>query len=121
MTAPSFLDVLEEIIHTVVEPVGDDRLCGVIDFGCSAVGDPACDLTPAWTVFGGSRRRRFMDAVPVDEETWNRARGWALWKAVVALPTLPEDDPRSDGSRYGWRWTALGVVDQIVTEFRSQR
>ena len=28
----------------------DDRLCGVIDFGCSAVGDPACDLTFASTV-----------------------------------------------------------------------
>ena len=26
--------------------VRDDRLCGVIDFGCSAIGDPACDLTP---------------------------------------------------------------------------
>ena len=25
--------------------VRDDRLCGVIDFGCSATGHPACDLT----------------------------------------------------------------------------
>ncbi len=100
--------------------VRNDRLCGVIDFGCSAVGDPACDLTPAWTVFEGESRRRFMRAVPVDDDTWARARGWALWKAVISVPTLPEDDAGNDGSRYGWRWTALGVVDQIITEFRSR-
>lgn len=101
--------------------VSDDQLCGVIDFGCSAVGDPACDLTLAWTVFDGESRRRFMRAVPVDNDTWDRARGWALWKAVVALPALPEDDPRNNGSRYGWHWTALGVVDQLITEFRSRQ
>jgi aminoglycoside phosphotransferase (APT) family kinase protein len=100
--------------------VRNDRLCGVIDFGCSAVGDPACDLTPAWTVFEGESRRRFMRAVPADDDTWVRARGWALWKAVISVSTLPEDDAGNDGSRYGWRWTPLGVVDQIITEFRSR-
>jgi aminoglycoside phosphotransferase (APT) family kinase protein len=100
--------------------VRDDRLCGVIDFGCSAIGDPACDLTLAWTTFEGSSRERFMRTVPVDRGTWARARGWALWKAVVALPTLPEDNPRNDGTRFGWRWTAVGVVDQIIKEFRAE-
>jgi aminoglycoside phosphotransferase (APT) family kinase protein len=100
--------------------VRDDRLCGVIDFGCSAIGDPACDLTIAWTTFEGSSRTRFMQSVPVDRGAWARARGWALWKAVVALPTLPEDDPRNDGTRFGWRWTAIGVVDQIITAFRAE-
>jgi aminoglycoside phosphotransferase (APT) family kinase protein len=99
--------------------VRDDRLCGVIDFGCSAIGDPACDLTLAWTTFEGSSRTRFMQSVPVDRGAWARARGWALWKAVVALPTLPEDDPRNDGTRFGWRWTAIGVVDQIINDFRA--
>jgi hypothetical protein len=62
-----------------------------------------------------------MQAVPADDDTWARARGWALWKAVIGLRTLPENDPRNDGSRFGWRWTALGVVDQIITESRSRR
>jgi len=110
-------------VHGDVTPsnliVRDDRLCGVIDFGCSAIGDPACDLAVAWTVFERSSRARFMRSVPVDRSTWARARGWALWKAVVALPGLPEDDPRNDGSRFGWRWTATGVVDQIIVDFRS--
>jgi len=30
-----------------------DGLCVMIDFGCTAVGDPACDLTAAWTMFEG--------------------------------------------------------------------
>jgi aminoglycoside phosphotransferase (APT) family kinase protein len=36
--------------------VVDGRLSSVIDFGCSAVGDPACDLAIAWTFFFGESR-----------------------------------------------------------------
>jgi aminoglycoside phosphotransferase (APT) family kinase protein len=100
--------------------VRDDRLCGVIDFGCAAIGDPACDLTMAWTTFEGPSRERFLQSVPVDRATWARARGWALWKAVIALPTLPEDDPRNDGSRFGWRWSATGVVDQVIADLHRR-
>jgi len=60
-----------------------------------------------------------MQAVPVDDAAWARARGWALWKAVKALPTPPDDHPRNNGTRLGWRWTARGVSDQIITDFRS--
>ena len=66
--------------------VRDDRLCGVIDFGCCAVGDPACDLTVAWTTFEGTSRQRFMQAIDADDSMWARAPGWALWKAVKMLP-----------------------------------
>ena len=52
--------------------IGDDRLCGVIDFGCSAVGDPACDLTATWTMFEGTSRQRFVQAVAYDDDTWSR-------------------------------------------------
>ncbi len=66
--------------------VGDDgNLVAVIDFGTCGVGDPACDLVPAWTVFAGSARRRFKDAVAQDAATWARARGWALWKGFITL------------------------------------
>ncbi len=64
--------------------VGEDgRLCAVIDFGCSGVGDPACDLTLAWTFLDGEARDAFRDAIALDGATWARARGWALWKALV--------------------------------------
>jgi aminoglycoside phosphotransferase (APT) family kinase protein len=34
------------------------QLSAVIDFGCSAVGDPACDLSIAWTFFSARAARR---------------------------------------------------------------
>lgn len=61
----------------------DGRLSAVIDFGCSAVGDPACDMVIAWTLFAGESRRALMDAMPIDDATWARGRGWALWKGVL--------------------------------------
>ena len=61
----------------------DGRLAAVIDWGSSAVGDPACDLVIAWTFFAGASRAAFRAAVQADEMTWARARGWALWKALL--------------------------------------
>jgi aminoglycoside phosphotransferase (APT) family kinase protein len=97
----------------------DDRLCGVIDFGCAAVGDPACDLTPAWTMFEGASRARFRATVRADTGPWARARGWALWKALIDIPGRPFDDPGRTGARFGWRWDAPGVIDQVIADFRS--
>ena len=65
--------------------VRDGRLSAVIDFGCCAVGDPACDLTIAWTFLSGDAREAFRAGVPVDGATWARGRGWALWKALITL------------------------------------
>jgi aminoglycoside phosphotransferase (APT) family kinase protein len=96
----------------------DDRLCGVIDFGCAAIGDPACDLTAAWTLFTGASRARFVEALPFDESTWARARGWALWKALISIPGRAIDDPGRNGTQFGWRWDALGVIEQLITEAR---
>jgi aminoglycoside phosphotransferase (APT) family kinase protein len=54
------------------------RLTGVIDFGIVGIGDPACDLIPAWYLFGGDTRELFRAAADVDDTTWARGRGWAL-------------------------------------------
>lgn len=65
--------------------VTDGALSAVIDFGTSGVGDPACDLVIAWTMFSGASREAFRHAVGQDDATWARARGWALWKALLGL------------------------------------
>jgi aminoglycoside phosphotransferase (APT) family kinase protein len=70
------------------------RLSAVIDFGQLAAGDPACDLTIAWTFFSGAARRVFREQVGSDAETWVRARGWALWKALLELRAHLRDDNR---------------------------
>lgn len=61
------------------------RLSGLIDFGCCAVGDPACDLTIAWTLFDGAARQAFRDSLNDNAATWARARGWAVWKAALQI------------------------------------
>ncbi|MBT2532752.1 phosphotransferase [Arthrobacter sp. ISL-48] len=58
----------------------DGGLSAVIDFGCSGVGGPACDMVIAWTFFDSSARRVFRKTLGVDQATWSRGRGWALWK-----------------------------------------
>ena len=63
--------------------VKDGKLSAVIDFGGLGVGDPSCDAVMAWTFFDDDSRKIFKAALDMDEETWNRARGWALWKALI--------------------------------------
>jgi aminoglycoside phosphotransferase (APT) family kinase protein len=53
------------------------RLCAVIDFGSSAVGDPACDLGLTWVFLDGPAREAFRLSVNADEAMWARARSWA--------------------------------------------
>ena len=65
--------------------VVDGRLAAVIDFGGLNVGDPACDLQPAWNVFVGASRGRFRAELAVDAASWVRGRAWALYQAVSAL------------------------------------
>lgn len=68
----------------------DHHLSGVIDFGGMAVGDPACDLTIAWSLFKNESRKIFQQNLNLDEDTWNRARGWALWKAAIELVKIED-------------------------------
>lgn len=63
--------------------VRQQRLAAVIDFGTSGVGDPACDLVIAWTFFDKENRLIFKEHVQMDKATWQRAKGWALWKALI--------------------------------------
>jgi aminoglycoside phosphotransferase (APT) family kinase protein len=63
--------------------VENGQLSAVIDFGTSGVGDPACDLAIAWTLFEGESREAFRAALPLDSATWARGRGWTLWKALI--------------------------------------
>jgi aminoglycoside phosphotransferase (APT) family kinase protein len=64
------------------------RLSSVIDFGMLGVGDPACDLSIAWTLFGGKSREAFRAMLPLDPDTWARGRAWTLWKALIVAAGL---------------------------------
>lgn len=64
------------------------ELSGVIDFGQVAIGDPACDLSIAWTLFSGESRELFRTKLCLDEGTWTRGRAWTLWKAMIIAAGL---------------------------------
>ena len=63
----------------------NNKLTGIIDFGCAAIGDPACDLVIAWNYFSHDARAIFLAETALDEKTVLRARAWALWKATFEL------------------------------------
>jgi len=78
----------------------DAKLHAVIDFGCCAVGDPACDLVAAWTIFDAGSADAFRRRLQLDDATWQRARGWALWKALITLvDELAADATAADRTR----------------------
>ena len=72
--------------------VQNGQLSGVIDFGGLGVGDPACDLVMAWTFFTGEARIALQKASGLDAATWTRARGWALWKALIVAAGLSKSN-----------------------------
>ncbi|MEO3779230.1 aminoglycoside phosphotransferase family protein [Micromonospora sp. B11E3] len=75
------------------------RLSAVIDFGTCGVGDPACGLVMAWTYFEGDERNLFREAVGLPDDAWRRARGWALWKALVTMAGQSSPDPEGVQNR----------------------
>lgn len=94
--------------------VRDGRLCAVLDFGCSAVGDPACDLVLAWTFLSGASREAFRATLGLDDGTWARARGWALWKAlIVAARHADTNAPEAAASRQ--------IIDAVLADHFATR
>ncbi|MCC2321250.1 aminoglycoside phosphotransferase family protein [Cellulomonas xiejunii] len=81
-------------------------LSAVIDFGTCGWGGPSCDLVIAWTVLDGRSREAFRAAVGADPTMWARARGWALWKALITMDRQ-HDDP---GARAGARRVLEAVL-----------
>jgi aminoglycoside phosphotransferase (APT) family kinase protein len=83
--------------------VRDGRINGVIDWGSMGVGDPACDVMVAWKLHSFTARDAFRDALPIDDATWERARGWVLSQAVAALAYYtPENNPSLHHEAQSW-------------------
>ncbi|KKI91099.1 acetyltransferase [Bacillus sp. SA1-12] len=104
-------------LHGDVAPgnilVKDGKLSAIIDFGVLGVGDPSCDAAMAWTFFDDKSRNVFKTALNMDEETWNRARGWALWKALITY----------DGNKDSNKTIAeesLRVIKIIIDEYNTK-
>ncbi|MFB9689401.1 aminoglycoside phosphotransferase family protein [Amycolatopsis plumensis] len=86
----------------------DGELTAVIDFGTCGVGDPSCDTAIAWTLLTADGRRAFREHLAVDDGTWARGRGWALWKTLVSAARTDDED-------------AHRVLGEIFAEYRTGR
>ena len=88
--------------------VRDRRISGVIDWGAMGVGDPACDVMVAWKLHSAAARDAFREALPTDDATWERARGWAISQAVAVLAYYtPANNPTLHHEAETWLALAL--------------
>ena len=93
--------------------VQEGRLCAVIDFGQLTIGDPACDLAIAWTLFGGESREVFRTMLSLDAGTWARGRGWTLWKALILAAGLTDTNAVEGGQC--WR-----IINEVLADRRRK-
>lgn len=105
-------------VHGDIAPgnilIMNGKLSAVIDFGILGVGDPSCDAAMAWTFFDDSSRKAFKNALKFDEETWNRARGWALWKALITYNRNKQSNKAIADEQYN-------IIEVIINDYETQR
>jgi aminoglycoside phosphotransferase (APT) family kinase protein len=81
ITAPEF-NGKRPLLHGDLLPgnvlVHQGCLHAVIDWSGICTADPARDAMAAWTLFAGDSRAAFRARLRVDDDTWRRAKGWAL-------------------------------------------
>ncbi|CZN12913.1 Aminoglycoside phosphotransferase [Legionella pneumophila] len=88
------------------------KLSAVIDFGQLAIGDPACDLAIAWTLFEGKSRSIFLETLELDSKTWERGRAWALWKSMMYLVNQ-QTEMNFEAKR------ALRTIHEVIEDHRK--
>jgi aminoglycoside phosphotransferase (APT) family kinase protein len=88
-------------LHPANVLVHSGRVAAVIDFGDITAGDPATDLSIAWMILPAAARPAFRAAAGViDDDTWTRARGWALALAVAYLANSADNPQIARVGRY---------------------
>ena len=80
-------------IHAANIVMRNGHIAGIIDFGLMGVGDPACDLAPAWSFLPSHARDTFRAAADVDDKTWQRGKGWGFYIGVIALSYYRNRNP----------------------------
>lgn len=77
-------------LHGDIHPgnvlTANGHISGIIDWGLCGVGDAACDLLSAWSMFDAPARDVFRASLGASEAEWQRGAGWALSMAVIFLP-----------------------------------
>ena len=84
----------------------------ILGFFWVAIGDPACDLAIAWTLFEGKSRSIFLEALKLDSNTLARGRAWALWKAMMYLANQ-QTEMNFEAKR------ALHTIHEVIEDYKQ--
>jgi aminoglycoside phosphotransferase (APT) family kinase protein len=96
-------------LHPLNILVNDGRVSAVIDFGDLNAGDPATDLSIAWMLFPPELRPVFRaEAGDVDDDTWERGKGWAL---ALSLAYIANSSDHPAIAQIGARTLAAVLAD----------
>ena len=64
--------------------------------------------------FDENSRNVFNEVLRMDEETWNRARGWALWKALITYDANRDSNEKVAEESYR-------IIQVIVDDYESRK
>jgi aminoglycoside phosphotransferase (APT) family kinase protein len=78
-------------LHPANILVDAGRVSAVIDFGDLTAGDPATDLAVAWMLLPPVARPVLQAESGADDDTWARARAWAMSLALAFLERSADD------------------------------
>ena len=85
------------------------QLSAVIDFGLMGTGDPAVDYIVAWNLLPPHAREVFKRESKVDDNTWARARGWALSMSLIVIPYYLDTNP-----------TLVAISRHVITQILAE-
>jgi aminoglycoside phosphotransferase (APT) family kinase protein len=103
-------------LHPANVVVSDGALSGIIDFGELCAGDPATDLAAAWVLLPAGAAPRFFDAyASADHATIQRARGWAVLRALVLIHIGRNGEQGLPGGKPTWLPAGRAALQRVLT------
>ncbi|WP_374194419.1 aminoglycoside phosphotransferase family protein [Streptomyces sp. N35] len=102
-------------LHPANVVVRDGTLAGVIDFGDMCAGDPATDLSAAWILLPAGAASPFFDAYErADAATVDRARGWAVLRALNLIAIGRNGRLGRPGGKPTWEPAGYATLERVL-------
>lgn len=103
-------------LHPANVLVRDGALAGVVDFGDMCAGDPATDLSAAWLLLpAGTTGEFFKSCAYADEASIERARGWAILRAVGLIAIGRNGERGLPGGKPSWLPAGRAALARALT------